>query len=186
MERQQVSAADVKRLIRGEEEAFRRVYQVFGDRLYYFARKLGLGREDAEEIVQETFIRLWLNRQSIDPAIPIGGFIIIIARNQIYNTLKKAAVRKQYQSITSFDDEPTGEIDSGELHSLILQAVDEMPAKRQQVFRMSRFEGRLNQQIAEELGISKSTVENQLNKALRFLRKRLRDSGYGVLLLMLL
>lgn len=185
MERK-LSSADIERLICGDENAFRRTYQVYGRRLYYFARKLGLGSEDAEEIVQETFMRLWLHRASIKPDTPVGGLIITIARNQIYNALKKAAVRKQYLALTSFDDEPNSEINNQELAALIQKAVDEMPERRRVVFRMSRFEGQLNQHIADELGISKSTVENQLNKALKYLRRRLKDYGYGVLFMLLL
>lgn len=186
MERQKVSVKDIEQLIQGDEAAFRRTYEAYGPRLYYFARKLGLHEEDAEEIVQETFMRIWLSRHSIKPNLPLGGFIITIARNQIYNALKKAAVRKQYQAITSFDDVPKCEINTNELQLLIQRAVEEMPEKRRTVFRMSRFEGQLNQHIADELGISKSTVENQLNKALKFLRKRLREYGYATVFILLL
>jgi RNA polymerase sigma-70 factor (ECF subfamily) len=188
MKREPINQEIVEGLIRGEQEAYRLVYQAYGNRLYRFSRQLGLSEADAEEIVQDTFMRLWVSRATLDSKAPIGHFIIVIARNLVYNALKKAATRKQHQLLAfrDVDNETEQQNSARELHALIRQAVDEMPEKRREVFHLSRFEGKMNEHIAEQLGISKRTVENQLNKALKFLRQRLKEYGYGALFLVFL
>ncbi|MFC3196655.1 RNA polymerase sigma-70 factor [Parapedobacter deserti] len=169
----------IRRLQEGNEEAFRYIYDAFGKRLFYFARSLNLNTEDAQEIVQETFIRLWESRHRADAKQSLSAYVFSIARNLIYNQMKKWAVRQRYLTNVLQGDESVSEIRDSELGSLINQAMEEMPEKRREVFRMSRFEGYLNQRIADELGISKSTVENHLNKALKHMKKRLAQFGYG-------
>ncbi len=176
----------VQRLREGSEDAFRRIYERYGTKLFYFARSLNVQVEDAQEIVQETFIKLWEYRHQADPALSLNAYLFTIARNLIYNQVKKWAVRQRYLAGMLQGEVPTGNIQDRELHVLIDQAMAEMPDKQRAVFRMSRFEGVPNQQIADELGISKSTVENHINKALKYLRRRLEQCGYEITTLWIL
>lgn len=170
----------IRQLQAGSEDAFRRIYETYRKKLFYFARSLNLPAEDAKEIVQETFVRIWHNRHRADANHSLNAYIFTIARNLIYNELKKWAVRQRYLNGIIQSNEPVSEIRDSELRSLINRAMEEMPEKRREVFHMSRFGGYPNQRIAEELGISKSTVENHLNKALKHMRKRLAQFGYGL------
>lgn len=172
----------LEQLRQGNGQAFRQIYDAYGRRLYYFARSLNLSAEDADEIVQETFVRLWIHHHRTEPGKTLHAYLITIARNLIYNLLKKKAVKERYINELMRYPTETGEIDHHELHRIIEKGVEALPDKRKRVFRMSRFEGYSNQQIAEELCISKSTVENHLNKALKQIKKLLDQYGYGILI----
>lgn len=173
-----------RQLREGSESAFRHIYERYGAKLFYFARNLNVQVEDAREIVQETFIRLWEYRLQADPRLSLNAYLFTIARNLIYNQVKKHAVRQRYLAGMLREGEPSGEMRDTELWALIDGVMQELPEKCREVFRLSRFDGVMNQQIAEQLGISKSTVENHLNKALRHFRKRLAEFGYALSVLL--
>jgi RNA polymerase sigma-70 factor (ECF subfamily) len=167
----------------GRSPAFRLLYTDYGPRLYGFCKRSGLSPEDAREIVQETFIRVWEHRQDIRTDTSFSSYLFTIARNLIYNSLRRTAYWEKYlrdtgvrQAAGTFTHLPA---DERELQRLIGEAIRQLPDKCRQIFRKSRYEGCSNQQIAEEMAISKSTVENQLNKALRSIRVFLEKNGYG-------
>ena len=179
-----VDDAKLIRLLQGgDEEAFKHTYDIYGTKLFHFVRRLGLPDEDATDVVQETFVRLWEYRWRIDAALSLDAYVFTIARNLVYNQLKRRAVKHRYLLGVLEGDQTVCEIDDRELRTLIDELVEEMPERRKAVFRMSRLEGYLNQRIAEELDISKSTVENHLNKALKHLKERLGQLGYGTAVL---
>lgn len=170
-------------LQKGNPLAYRHLYEAYGPRLYGFCKRFGVFPDDAREIVQETFIRVWEHRRNIRPGTSFSSYLFTIARNLIYNSLRHAAHWDKYLRETSLR-QPSGVIgpdttDERELQRLIGEAVLLLPDKCGQIFRKSRYEGCSNQEIADELAISKSTVENQLNKALRTIRKFLEANGYG-------
>ncbi len=167
----------------GDPSAFRRLYGDYSPRLYGFCKRFGLSPEDAREIVQETFIRIWLHRDQLRPGINFSSYIFTIARNLIYNSLRRTAYWEKYLHEAGLNQvagaTTTAPGDERELQRLIGEAILQLPEKCRQIFRKSRYEGFSNQQIADELSISKSTVENQLNKALKTIRKFLENNGYG-------
>lgn len=167
----------------GRAPAFRLLYEDYGPRLYAFCKKFGLSPEDAREIVQETFIRVWEHRQDIRTDTSFSSYLFTIARNLVYNVLRRTAYWEKYlhdagvrQAAGTFSIHPA---DERELQQLIGEAIRQLPDKCRQIFWKSRYEGCSNQQIADDLAISKSTVENQLNKALRNIRQFLEKNGYG-------
>lgn len=175
IEEQQVSA-----LKEGDALAFQALYEEYGPRLQGFAARFRISREEADEIVQETFIRVWLHRQHLNTSASFGAYVITIAKHLIYNQLKRDSYKEKYIRELSFqlrkESNPAVE---WELRSLLDEAIRELPEKCRQVFQKSRWEGSSNQQIADELNISKSTVENQINKALKQIRRFLTARGYG-------
>lgn len=166
----------------GDAAAFRTLYEKAAPRLQGFAARFRLSREEADEIVQETFIRIWRHREKIDPSASFSTYLITIAKHLIYNSIKKAGYREAYiNEVSVLLKQTSGQtaLNERELQQEIGKAIMELPEKCRQVFRKSRLEGYSNQQIAEELNISKSTVENQLNKALRMIRQYLEVRGYN-------
>lgn len=167
----------------GSPSAFRQLYSAYGPRLYGFCKRFGLPPEDAREIIQETFIRVWEHRQDIRPDTSFSSYLFTIARNLLYNTLRRATYWEKYLREASLSQPAGGSIpapaDERELQRLIGEAILQLPDKCREIFWKSRYEGCSNQQIADDLAISKSTVENQLNKALKTIRKFLENNGYG-------
>jgi RNA polymerase sigma-70 factor (ECF subfamily) len=173
----------VPELGKGNPSAFRQLYSVNGPRLYGFCKHFGLNPDDAREIVQETFIRIWEHRQELRPDTSFTSYLFTIARNLIYNSVRRTAYWEKYLREASLQMPAGGPVsvpaDERELQRLIGVAILQLPDKCRQIFWKSRYEGISNQQIADELAISKSTVENQLNKALKTIRKYLESRGYG-------
>lgn len=167
----------------GSPAAFRQLYTDYGPRLYGFCKRFGLTPEDAREIVQETFIRIWEHRADLRIDSSFNTYLFTIAKNLMYNGLRRAAYWEKYLRDVSAQGHSSVVVpdstDERELQRLIGEAVLQLPERCRQIFWKSRYEGFSNQQIAEQLAISKSTVENQLNKALRNIRLSLERKGYG-------
>ncbi|MBS1567380.1 MAG: RNA polymerase sigma-70 factor [Bacteroidetes bacterium] len=168
----------------GNPSAFRQLYAAYGPRLYAFCKRFGISAEDAREVIQETFIRVWERRLDIRTGTSFSAYLFTIARNIIYNAMRHAAYLDKYLGEAGGEPSVSISADERELQQLIGEAVQQLPDKCRQVFRKSRYEGLSNQEIADELSISKSTVENQLNKALRSIRTFLKSNGYGTALLL--
>jgi RNA polymerase sigma-70 factor (ECF subfamily) len=141
-------------------------------------------RDEAHDLVQETFVRVWDHRGSLQPELPFLGYLLRIARNLVRDAAKRSAVRTKYAPEV---EQPSGDDPDGSLrHRLLEEAVFEivrtrLPEKCREVFLLSRIEGWSTVQIAGQLGISPKTVENQLTKALRIVRQRLSERMGGEL-----
>jgi RNA polymerase sigma-70 factor, ECF subfamily len=167
----------------GDPSAFRQLYERYAPRIHAFCSRFRLSAEETDEIVQETFVRVWLHRTQLQHNAAFTTYLITIAKHLVYNNVRKQAHYKKYvqEVLTQVQYEQGHQVlNQNELQRLIAAAMQQLPEKCRQVFRKSRLEGYSNQQIAEELNISKSTVENQLNKALKQIRKSLETNGYRI------
>ena len=131
----------------------------------------------AEDIVQETFIRLWNNRENLDATQSIKSYLYKIAYNYTLNHLEKqknfsmhdyTEVDQKYHAAQA--DEPL--IDD-ELQRKAAEALNNLPVKCRAVFIMCRHENMTYQEVADAMEISVKTVENQMGKALKTLRQQL-------------
>ncbi len=181
----------VSRLRAGSEHAFNALFYRYERRLYAFSFSLLFSAEDAEEVVQEVFYKIWKNKDLLDEHFSFKAFIFTIARNHIYNQLSKRVSETAYKYYCAGAGERQASSTEDaynfqELRKTIQEVTNRMPAKRKQVFLMSRFKGQSNREIASQLELSLSTVENHLNKALKFLRKQLYMRGNHLLLLFIM
>lgn len=179
----------VRRLSEGSEEAFNLLFHQYEKRLYAFAIKLLPHAEDAEEVVQEVFYKVWKNRALLDEDKCFKSFIFTVGKNYIYNLLSKRVSQSTYKHYMegkklSYASTTEDTLVLHELQNNIQSIMNAMPEKRKKVFIMSRFEGLKNHEIAEQLGISLSTVENHINKALKALKQRLTVHEVHILLIM--
>lgn len=145
--------------------------------------------EDAEEIVQDVFVKLWENRNEIVIDGNLQSYIFRAVRNGCLNLIKHRIVRQEYatkeqQSNTIMQQNLENEIVANELEIKIREAIDALPVERKKVFIMSRYEGLKYREIAEKLNISNKTVENQMGKAILFMKERL--SKYLVIFFIIL
>lgn len=142
-----------------------------------FAWKILKSEEDAEDIAQDIFVKLWNNPEIWENKETWDEYIYTMARNLIYNFLKHKSVELTYQEKLVQEDAPSFEFDTydklyaKELQLLIKLALDTMPEQRRKVFVMSRQAGMSNQQIADKLQLSVRTVERHIYLALQDLKK---------------
>lgn len=156
------------------EKAFRRLFDRYYQDIYGYSISLLKSKELAEENVQEVFMKVWLHRETLDETRSFRSFLFTIARNQAFNILNKAAndivLRQEIfintQQSYEHADHTLREQDCKKLRK---QAISDLPPKRKEIFKMSR-KGKTYEEISAELGISISTVKNQMSKALDSLR----------------
>ena len=172
-----VKKRTVRCFIAGDPKAFRKVYDAYRDQLFAYCLKFTKSTPDAEEVVQQAFIRLWEFRSNIDPNRPLDPYVYRIARNCAFDYLKEVArtarFKEDFRSVLTTSlyhlDGPSAD----EYVELAQQAIETLPEKRQIIFRMSYDEDMTHEQIAETLQLSVHTVKSQLVKATKSLRLHL-------------
>lgn len=169
----------VKKLKAGNKRSFEVLYYEYEPKLFGFAMKLTHNVEDAKEVVQDVFLKVWDKRNFLDPQLSFDSFLYTIARNLVYNKTKHKAygfAYKEYMTnqVRKNDDSTENIVHYNELETLIQTACRELPPVRREVFMLSRMDGLSNKEIAQKLNTSISNVNNHIFKALLFLKKRIR------------
>jgi RNA polymerase sigma-70 factor (ECF subfamily) len=164
----------------GNEREFERLFRSFYPRLCAYARTMLAYPEDAEEIVQTLFCRLWEQRDELEVTTSVQAYLFRAVRNASLNHIKKMQIRDAYKNMNLEDinNNPEFQPDHATQTALrrrIEQGIAELPEQCRLIFKMSRFEELKYKEIADELGLSIKTVENQMGKALKLLRLKLAD-----------
>lgn len=165
----------------GDEQAFELLYRKFYARLCAFSNKFLNDPEIAREVVQEVFIKIWENREDIDPDDSLKSYLFKIAQNMSLNILRKRKTESGYAEIYRLvyieKSEPSvlESLMTKELEENILKSISRLPLQCRKIFELSRTEGLKYKEIAETLDISIKTVETQMSKAFRSLRTELSD-----------
>lgn len=170
------------RMSQGEEEAFRQIVRFYHKKLLPITISLVRSESEARDIMQEVFLKLWLNRSELAQVENPGGWLrVVIAHttsNHIRSQLRyELRNKKMIDSSADETDNLLEQLDASFAQSLINEAIIRLPAKRKQVFLLSRREGLSRQEIARKLDISENTVRNQLSEATVFIQDYLRQKG---------
>jgi RNA polymerase sigma-70 factor (family 1) len=168
----------VSELKNNEARAFDILFYKYSNKLFSFSFSLLKNNEDSKEIVQETFLRIWYNRNEIDPHKSFKSFLFTISYNLIMDRLRLRMKDKEYRKFLEyyFEYKETGirsESDYEILKKEIERAIEELPEKRKNIFKLSREEELSHKEIAEKLDIKVKTVENQINLALKHIKVRI-------------
>lgn len=174
----------------GDERAFTVIFQKYTPKLASFLMKLTRDEVLAKEMVQETFFRFWMNRANLRGMELNPAYLFRIATNISLNHFKlehnRARILSTFEAIDS-DQSPAQLLEAKETGMLIREAVELLPAKRREIYRLSREEQMSYQEIADHLGLSMQTVKNQLSASLQFIRERLANrTGLSILTIALL
>ena len=165
-------------LAAGDFKAFGVLYEKHHRPLYLFALKLSKNHHEAEELVQSVFVTVWETRQTIDPAKSFSAYLFSIARNRYYDMLRKRVNESYYADYILHQNNDTvddleKQIEDKEIYEIVNKLLQQVPERRQEIFRMSRNENLSYKQIAKKLQISENTVDSQIRHVLNFLRKEL-------------
>ncbi|WP_207534198.1 RNA polymerase sigma-70 factor [Desertivirga arenae] len=160
----------------GDRKAFELVFNSYWSKLYLYAYNILRDKGVCEDIVQEVLVSLWVKRESqeIDS---LGSFLFTAVRYQVLKVIRSGKVREGFfQEIEKMSmSTPAEQLEEKDLANLIDARIDELPGKCREIFLLSRKEQLSNREIAERLGISIKTVENQITIAIRRLRSDLGD-----------
>ena len=141
----------------------------------------GIVRDEAtaEEMVQNVFCRLWEKRKQTIFNQSAKAYLYRSVHNESLNYLKHQKVKAQYQNFASrhneVSEQAASKTEHNELQWHLHKAMNELPEQCRTIFQMSRFEELKYREIADKLGLSVKTIENQMGKALRLLRSKLVD-----------
>lgn len=156
--------------------AFYHIYERYFKKLYWFVLKYIKQKEDAEEIVQEVFVKIWESRSKIDVHSSFESFLFTVAYNATISVLRKKASESKYiehiRSLQHVNNSPdlVDEIYFNELYDKVQSLLNELTPRQKEIFRLNREEGLSHDEIAKKLGISVNTVKKHMANTLAFLK----------------
>ncbi|WP_101689473.1 RNA polymerase sigma-70 factor [Dysgonomonas massiliensis] len=165
----------IQRLALGDHDAFRYVFMKYFPKMKYFIAHLVKSEAIAEELSQDVFEKIWRNRSELSDLRTLSSYLYRMSKNIAINHIEHKYVERNYVQDykVEFDFSLEDQLDANEMKLLIMLEVEKMPEQRKRIFEMSRYENVKNEEIAEKLNISKKTVENHINLALKQIRKTL-------------
>lgn len=171
-------------LIRGlknhSRKAFDEIYRIYAKRLFAYCKQYTKRCEDAEEIVQDVFVRLWNNRASIRQEDSLRSLLFIMSKHSLINAYRANLNSVVYEDYVDYQSEPvvddiSNKLEYDEFVRELKRALKTLPATQRKVIELSRLRELSNKEIAQELSLSEQTVKNQLSLGLKALRLELRQ-----------
>lgn len=181
----------LQQLRKGDESAFRQLYDRHSRPVAAFIYQLTHSAVDAEDILQDTFLKLWTSREQLPIIEHLGNYIFIIARNKTVDHLRRVARQQQlvdqvWENISEVADALDLQLDARESQQLINNALHQLSDQKQTIFRLSRVEGLSHEDIASRMGLSKSRVKNLQVETLKHIRLFLTRYGGSLGLLLII
>jgi RNA polymerase sigma-70 factor (ECF subfamily) len=168
------------------EKSFEEFFHLYYKPLCYYARKYKLDHFESEEVVQQVFLKLWEIRENLSIKSSVSAYLYRAVQNQSINLLKQKSSlyrnKEEYQSKIEHaqlfakinEENGASAMMACELEQQINQAIEDLPKKCQEIFRLSRQENLSIKEIAEQLNISSNTVQKQISIAIAKLREILK------------
>ncbi|MBT1709204.1 sigma-70 family RNA polymerase sigma factor [Fulvivirgaceae bacterium PWU5] len=187
-----VNEAMLRRMAKGDEEAFRQIYDLYWDVIYHFIRKKVGSKQFAEDVAQEIFTSLWARRTEFTDVQNLKHYLAMWSRNHALRLLKRIASETQAQREYTFTlDRGAPDINSDEIlyeekryKDTLHGAVNALTPRQQEVFRLAKVEGLSHKEIAERLNITPFSVKKHVYDAMLLIRERFRGHiAYLALLL---
>lgn len=164
-------------LSQGSELAFTNMYNQYKNRVYSTALRITKSKIQAEEAVQDIFLKIWQNRENLIEINDFENYLYIISRNHLFNSIKKIA--RESSQIVELNKKEAGFIDTDsnikdeQYNTILNQIVEQLPPQQQKVYQMAKRDGLSHQKIGEDLGISTETVKKHMAQALKFIRLKI-------------
>lgn len=162
--------------------AFDRIYELYSHKLFSFVYGILKNDAESEDIVQEVFIKLWESRDKLGDYKLLNSYIFTIAYNNAIDLIRKRVNNVKYldhlksSSVVQENSSVISEIEFDELSHHAEKLIKNLPERQKQVYQLHREKGMSYSEIAEQLGISKNTVENHMAKALKYLHQNIDNS----------
>jgi RNA polymerase sigma-70 factor (family 1) len=164
----------LQRVAAGDQQAFRVLFDAWTSRLYHYTFQLTGSRELAEDIVQDSFLKIWLRRDQLPSIENFGAYLFRMAQNAVLNGLRRKAtesmVLEKRMALPQPDAEPDTLLHIKLVKNVLEEAVKTLPEQQQKVWRLRREQGKHIKEIAGDLGLAEPTVKRHLSKAQATLR----------------
>ena len=165
----------IELLREGDPLSFEILFQKYYARFYNFVFNLTKNSQAAEDIIQNVFMKTWINRASLRPDQSIHNYIYVLSKREMLNHIRDRKAYVQVERLV-MAEQPSEEVTDQsmalkELDERIRRFIADMPEQRRKVFLLSRYRGLTNKEIAEMMGLSVRTVDRHINLALTSLKK---------------
>ena len=177
----------IKKLIKGDTNAFDLLFDRYSRKIYGFALRYLKSEVDAEGVVQDVFLYIWNSRKNIRTDTNFRSYLFTITINLIKKVFRREAYQLRFMEESpalKADNSVDEQLEYASLLEEVDKLIDKLPERRRNIFIKSRKLGMSSKEIAEELGITPGTVDNQVSKALKFLRTKI-DTEMLLLLLVI-
>ena len=169
-------------LANNDKHAFDELYYLYYPKLYAYTKSFLKIDNGIDDILQEVFVKVWLNRHNIKKVETYNAFLYTITKNTLLNEIRSRLKSEEFRTdlfykSVAIEFVTQQAVEYADIKNQVDQLVFQLPEKRRKIYLMSREEGKSNAEIAEELGISVKTVEDHMTHSLRFLKDRLRSLG---------
>lgn len=187
-EQKDINDGDLARRIKyGEKSAYQKLFERYAPKIFHFSLSYLKNNADAEELVQDVFLKIWEKREILDGTQNIKAYIFKIAVNTIYDFIRRKNIEKSFNDFArvNFNKSSNTTWDTvifEEMQATLDELISQMPEQRRRVFYLSKRKGLTNNEIAQKLNLSKRTVENQLYRAINFLKEHLKNESIIALL----
>lgn len=167
----------LKALKQDDSVAFEKLYHLYSARIYGNILKMVKSQELAKELHQDVFYKVWDKRQLIDPEQSFTSYLFQLSKNTIYNYLRRHNLELQVQNYITFHNleyytHIEENLERNESEKLLQESISLLPPKRKQIFEMCKIEGKSYDEVSELLGVSKSTINDHIVKATKFIKER--------------
>lgn len=164
----------------GDNSAFSTIFSAYYRDLVLFAARFTKDQENAEEVVQDIFVKLWEDHESIKIDISLKSFLLRSVQNKCIDMIRHRKIKDAHSSYvlenhSLFECDTDNYVLFSELREQIDRTLNRLPDELSGTFRMSRFKGLKYDEIAEILNVSVRTIEVRISKALNVLRTELKD-----------
>jgi len=171
---------EFRKIVKGDLEAFERVFKNHYEDLCYFAYKYLKDMDLAQQTVQDIFFILWKNRLSIEVQTSLHSYLYTATKNHCLKHIRSKKYEEKYISYSKAIPKnevatPVDELNAKELNHIIELTLKTLPERTKVIFKLSRYQGLKYNEIARKLSISVKTVEANMGKALKALRKNLTE-----------
>jgi RNA polymerase sigma-70 factor (ECF subfamily) len=178
-------------LAQNSEHAFQLIFNRYRNKIYRVTNLYVKSPEVAEEIVQEVFLKLWLQRSSLSEIRSLESWLFILTKNHVFNYIKKLAhewkIREKWmKEAPQMEDSADHRIRDTQYKELIAQAVSNLPVQQKLIYKMGKEEGLSYEAIGNKLSISPLTVKTHMARALQAIRNFLKQHGGAIILIIFL
>jgi len=176
----------------GDQHAYGRLYSFYYPQLYTSIAFMAQSHEDAQEIIHETFLKIWKAKESLVLVRSFEDYAYTLAKNLLFNQLKRKKVNQRVmqllsdQSIINTGASPDQELLFKQYYQAAIQAINRLPEQKRRIFLLRTQEGMSLGEIATEMGISVSAVKKHLYAAFDTVKETLRQNTGDILLFLLL
>lgn len=172
----------IRRLKNEDKSAVDELFGYYYPRLYHFSKSILKIENEIDDILQEVFVKIWLNRQKIGNAETFNAYIFTITKNKVLNLIRnnlrdQAFMDKLYLRTVAEEYYAPDPVEFDEIKVRIDKIVANLPERRHQVFVLSRTEGLSNKDIAQQLNISEKTVEDHITHAIKQIKNSMKGMG---------